>query len=100
MSILDQISNPLDMLRGTEPVPAYKITIDGKDILVVVSGKKADELRTGQTIVNYPKEVTKCDGDDCPNQGKISQGSSGQIITTLNKKSNSGSSRQSWRQIR
>ncbi len=76
------------------------ITIDGKDILVVVSGKKADELRTGQTIVNYPKEVTKCDGDDCPNQGKISQGSSGQIITTLNKKSNSGSSRQSWRQIR
>ena len=36
MSILDQISNPFDMLRGTEPVPAYKITIDGKDITTLV----------------------------------------------------------------
>lgn len=36
MNILDQIANPLDVLRGTEPVPAYKITIDGKDITTLV----------------------------------------------------------------
>lgn len=39
MSILDQISNPLDMLRGTEPVPTYKITIDGKDITTLVKSR-------------------------------------------------------------
>lgn len=32
MSILDSLTNPMDLLKGTVPVPQYKVVIDGVDI--------------------------------------------------------------------